>query len=260
VFDREQPAPGRPSCRLPDEPPPNCYAEEPPLLAVAGVDHVAACHDAEELAGRWPPRGVRDRRDRQPGHRAARPARHPWTRSRPRLTSRTAAPQADPGGHPARPPCSWARRPRGRSSSRARSWWARPASRCGASAATSERQPRCCRRCRSSAPQAGAPAAPHRARGRRPQPGTPPSSCRFRIPLLEGPGHLRRAGAGPGRPGQGHPVACHFAEPHGLLWRRAGPRRPAARVSANSRSPHPEALRKFSAMGSRRRPVAQCAD
>jgi len=51
--------------------------------------------------------------------------------------------------------------------------------------------------------QAGAPAAPHRARGRRPQPGTPPSSCRFRIALLEGPGHLRRVRAGPGRPGAG---------------------------------------------------------
>ena len=30
---------------------PHCDAEEPPLRAVAGIDHVAACHYAEELAG-----------------------------------------------------------------------------------------------------------------------------------------------------------------------------------------------------------------
>jgi oligopeptide/dipeptide ABC transporter ATP-binding protein len=30
---------------------PQCDAEEPPLRSVAGVDHVAACHYAEELAG-----------------------------------------------------------------------------------------------------------------------------------------------------------------------------------------------------------------
>ena len=30
---------------------PHCDAEEPPLRSVAGVDHVAACHYAEELAG-----------------------------------------------------------------------------------------------------------------------------------------------------------------------------------------------------------------
>jgi oligopeptide/dipeptide ABC transporter ATP-binding protein len=30
---------------------PRCDAEEPPLRAVAGIDHVAACHYAEELAG-----------------------------------------------------------------------------------------------------------------------------------------------------------------------------------------------------------------
>jgi oligopeptide/dipeptide ABC transporter ATP-binding protein len=30
---------------------PHCDAEEPPLRPVAGVDHVAACHYAEELAG-----------------------------------------------------------------------------------------------------------------------------------------------------------------------------------------------------------------
>jgi hypothetical protein len=35
---------------LPDEPS-HCDAEEPPLRSVAGVDHVAACHYAEELAG-----------------------------------------------------------------------------------------------------------------------------------------------------------------------------------------------------------------
>ena len=30
---------------------PHCDAEEPPLRSVAGIDHVAACHYAEELAG-----------------------------------------------------------------------------------------------------------------------------------------------------------------------------------------------------------------
>jgi hypothetical protein len=30
---------------------PHCDAEEPPLRPVAGIDHVAACHYAEELAG-----------------------------------------------------------------------------------------------------------------------------------------------------------------------------------------------------------------
>jgi archaellum component FlaD/FlaE len=30
---------------------PHCDEEEPPLRSVAGVDHVAACHYAEELAG-----------------------------------------------------------------------------------------------------------------------------------------------------------------------------------------------------------------
>jgi hypothetical protein len=30
---------------------PHCDAEEPALRSVAGVDHVAACHYAEELAG-----------------------------------------------------------------------------------------------------------------------------------------------------------------------------------------------------------------
>ncbi|MGH3102303.1 MAG: ABC transporter ATP-binding protein, partial [Thermoleophilia bacterium] len=30
---------------------PHCDAEEPPLRSVSGIDHVAACHYAEELAG-----------------------------------------------------------------------------------------------------------------------------------------------------------------------------------------------------------------
>jgi hypothetical protein len=30
---------------------PHCDAEEPPLRPVSGIDHVAACHYAEELAG-----------------------------------------------------------------------------------------------------------------------------------------------------------------------------------------------------------------
>ena len=37
-------------------------------------------------------------------------------------------------------------------------------------------------------------------------------------PLLEGPGHLRRARSRRwSTAGQGHPVACHFAEPRSLL-------------------------------------------
>jgi hypothetical protein len=30
---------------------PHCDTEEPPLRPVSGIDHVAACHYAEELAG-----------------------------------------------------------------------------------------------------------------------------------------------------------------------------------------------------------------
>jgi hypothetical protein len=58
----------------------------------------------EELAGK-----MAAARCSRPPRPTARPSSSPtssapWRRSRPRLTSRTAAPQADPGGHPARPP------------------------------------------------------------------------------------------------------------------------------------------------------------
>ena len=46
---------------------------------------------------------------------------------------------------------------------------------------------------------------PHRARGRRAQPGEPAVRLPLPHPLLEGAGHLRRAGAGAGRPRAGPP-------------------------------------------------------
>jgi hypothetical protein len=164
---------------------PHCDAEEPPLLAVAGVDHAAACHYAEELAGK-----MAAARCSRPPRPTARPSSSPtssapWRRSRPRLTSRTAAPQADPGGHPARPPCSWARRPRGSVKFQGEELVGKTRKQMR----SVRRDLRAATALLSAVPilgsQAKAPAAPHRARGRRPQPGNPPSSCRFPTPLLE---------------------------------------------------------------------------
>ena len=69
---------------------------------------------------------------------------------------------------------------------------------------------RCSPRCRSPTRARADPAA-HRARRRRPEPGRP--AVRLPVPhaMLEGGGDLRRGGARARRPGDGHPVACHFA-------------------------------------------------